>query len=50
MFAMVELAMLDFSTLAPEFALLFGAADVHALRRRLRVTVRMGRRAEVVVI
>jgi hypothetical protein len=50
MFALVELAMLDFSSLAPEFALLFGAADLGALRRRTRLTVRCGRRTEVVIV
>lgn len=47
--AWIELAMIDFSLLAPEFALLFGVADLRALRRPTRLTVRSGNRVEVVI-
>lgn len=50
MFALIEVALMDGLTLAPEFALLIGAADFKRLRPRRRVTVRSGRRMETLVI
>lgn len=48
MLAWLELIVLDFSVLAPEFALLVGAVDLNSLRRTLRLTVRTGNRVDLV--
>ena len=50
MFALIEIVLMDGLTLAPEFALLVGAADIKRLRPRPRLTVRSGRRVETLVI
>ena len=50
MFALIEVALMDGLTLAPEFALLVGAADLKRLRPRRRVTVRSGRQVDTLVI
>ena len=50
MFTIIEIALIELNGIAPEFALLFGIPDLQPLRRRLRLTVRRGGRAEIVVV
>ena len=50
MFALIEVVLMDGLTLAPEFALLVGAADLKRLRPRPRLTVRSGRQVATVLI
>lgn len=47
MFALIEVALMDGLALAPEFALLAGAADLRRLRPRRRLTIRSGRWVEI---
>ena len=50
MFALIEIILTDVATLAPEFAMMVGAADLKLLRRRRRVTVRTRGSAQIIPI
>lgn len=50
MIGVLDIMITEFAGLGPEFALLFGVPDLRPLRRRLRITIRSGRKQKLLIL